>query len=90
MGFGGGELKPDIHFNPLWRGSLPGTVCLLCLGLLSHPVPMNTAGLPWPRQILLQLLSFNVPSQRSHASHPHFDLYLISDPLAPPGAQMGK
>lgn len=33
---GGGE-KPDIHFNPLWRRSLPGTICLFCLSLLFHP-----------------------------------------------------
>lgn len=29
-------------------------------------------------------------SRLSPASGPHFDLYLISDPLAPPGAQMGR
>lgn len=40
VGSGGGESKPDIHFNPLWRRSFPGTICLFCLCLLSHPASL--------------------------------------------------
>lgn len=58
-------------------------VCSISPPFLILPLPLNTAGLPRPKQILLQLWS--VLSRLSYASHPHFDLYLISDLLPPLG-----
>lgn len=75
---GGGE-KPDIHFNPLWRRSLPGTICLFCLGLLFHPA--SSAEHCWTSSAEVLLHLWSVLSRLSYASHQHLDLYLISDPL---------
>lgn len=54
-------------------------VCFVSASFFILPLPPNTSGLPRPRQILLHLWS--VLSRLSYASHQHFDLYLISDPL---------
>lgn len=54
-------------------------VCFVSASFFIPRLPLNTAGLPRPRQVLLHLWS--TLSRLSYASHQHLDLYLISDPL---------
>lgn len=57
-------------------------VCFVSASFFIPRLPLKTAGLPRPRQVLPHLWSvLSRYGRLRYASHQHVDLYLISDPL---------